>query len=161
MEKVIDDKVNVWDIIDTYFRDELYYKSQHQVDSFNEFIFSKDNGIQYIIKRENPLQIFKGDTGDGKFKYQIQIYFGETLNEETGDIVKDIENIFVSSPIIYDSDSNESKYMYPNEARLKNYTYRSSIFCNIGIKYIFNDGSFIVKNFERLNIGFIPITITF
>ena len=159
MEKIIEDKVNVWDIIDTYFRDELYYKSQHQVDSFNEFIFSKDNGIQYIIKRENPLQIFKGDTGDGKFKYQIQIYFGETLNEETGDIIKDIENIFVSSPIIYDSDSNESKYMYPNEARLKNYTYRSSIFCNIGIKYIFNDGSFIVKNFERLNIGFIPIMI--
>ena len=38
---------------------------------------------------------------------------------------------------------------------LKNYTYRSSVFCNIGIKYIFN-GTFIVNNYERLNIGFIP-----
>ena len=157
MDKLIDDKVNVWNVIDTYFRDEPYYKSQHQVDSFNEFIFSRENGIQHIIKRENPLQIFKGDSGGGNFKYQIQIYFGETLNEETGDIVEDIENIFISSPIILNE--GDSRYMYPNEARLKNYTYRSSVFCNIGIKYIFNDNSFIIKNFERLNIGFIPIMI--
>ena len=99
MDKLIDEKVNVWDVIDTYFRDEPYYKSQHQVDSFNEFIYSKENGIQHIIKRENPLQIFKGDSGDGNFKYQIQIYFGETLNEETGEIVGDIENIFEISNI--------------------------------------------------------------
>ena len=104
LEKIMDDKVNVWDVIDTYFRDEPYYKSQHQVDSFNEFINSKENGIQHIIKRENPLQIFKGDTGDGNFKYHIQIYFGETLNEE-GNVEPHLENIFVSSPIIYNSDT--------------------------------------------------------
>ena len=157
MDKLMDEKVNVWDVIDTYFRDEPYYKSQHQVDSFNEFIFSQENGIQHIIKRENPLQIFKGDSGSGNFKYQIQIYFAETLNDETGEIVTDVENIFISSPIIYDD--GDSRYMYPNEARLKNYTYRSSIFCNIGIKYIFNDNTFIVRNFEKLNIGFIPIML--
>ena len=120
MDEKINSKVNVWDVIDTYFRDEPYYKSQHQVDSFNEFIYSKENGIQHIIKRENPLNIYKGDTGDGNFKYQISIYFGETLNDE-GDIISDMENIFISSPTIYDSDSNNTKYMYPNEARLKNY----------------------------------------
>ena len=31
--------VNEWDIIDTFFRDTDYYKSQHQIDSFDEFIF--------------------------------------------------------------------------------------------------------------------------
>ena len=41
-----DNTVNTWDIIDTFFRDTEYYKSQHQIDSFNEFIFSKDNGIE-------------------------------------------------------------------------------------------------------------------
>ena len=82
MNELIDGKVNVWDVVDTYFRDEPYYKSQHQVDSFNEFVFSKENGIQHIIKRENPHQIFKGDTGDGNFKYQIQIYFGETFVDD-------------------------------------------------------------------------------
>jgi len=38
-----------WSIIDTYFRDNPYYKSQHQIDSYDEFIYSKVNGIQHII----------------------------------------------------------------------------------------------------------------
>ena len=33
------DKIDVWTIIDTYFRDTTYYKSQHQLDSYNEFIY--------------------------------------------------------------------------------------------------------------------------
>ena len=32
-----------------HFRDNPNYKSQHQIDSFNEFIYSKTNGIEYII----------------------------------------------------------------------------------------------------------------
>ena len=140
MEELIKDKVNVWDVIDTYFRDEPYYKSQHQVDSFNEFIFSKDNGIQNIIRRENPVIFHQGDKGGNNisFKYEISFYFGETLDETTespnyGEPINDMENIFISTPTLYDN--KESKYMYPNDARLNNYTYRSSIFCNIGIKY--------------------------
>ena len=43
--------LDVWQIIDTYFRDNPNYKSQHQIDSFNELIYSKTNGIEYIIKR--------------------------------------------------------------------------------------------------------------
>ena len=165
MEEMIKDKVNVWDVIDTYFRDEPYYKSQHQVDSFNEFIFSKDNGIQNIIKRENPFIIHQGDKGGNNisFKYEIYFYFGETLQEDQdasnyGEPIDDIENIFISTPTLYDN--KESKYMYPNDARLNNYTYRSSIFCNIGIKYLLLDENrFIIKNFPKINIGFIPIMI--
>ena len=41
--------LNVWDLIDTYFRDNKYYKSKHQLDSFDEFISSETNGIEYII----------------------------------------------------------------------------------------------------------------
>ena len=42
------DTINTWDIIDTFFRDTEYYKSQHQIDSFNEFIFSNENGIENV-----------------------------------------------------------------------------------------------------------------
>ena len=165
MEEIIKDKVNVWDVIDTYFRDEPYYKSQHQVDSFNEFIFSKDNGIQNIIKRENPFIIHQGDKGGNNvsFKYEIYFYFGETLQEDPespdyGEPIENIENIYISTPTLYDNES--SKYMYPNDARLNNYTYRSSIFCNIGIKYkLLDTDKIIIKNFSRINIGFIPIMI--
>ena len=54
--------VNTWDIIDTFFRDTEYYKSQHHIDSYNEFIYSNENGIKQIITRENPFIIFKGET---------------------------------------------------------------------------------------------------
>ena len=33
--------INPWDVIDTFFRDTSYYKSQHQIDSFDEFIFRR------------------------------------------------------------------------------------------------------------------------
>ena len=115
-------------IIDTYFRDNPYYKSQHQLDSFNEFITSDINGIQYIIKRENPLRIYKEqDKDENKYRYEISIYFGETIHPEKHEIESDKQNIFISSPIEYDKDN--SKYMFPNIARLKGYTYSSSILC--------------------------------
>ena len=113
---------NTWGIIDTYFRDTEHYKSQHQLDSFNEFMFSKENGITNIIKRENPFQLVKGENKDKtSFDYEIKIYFGETLNEETGDIVSGVENIFISSPGIL-KDEKIVK-ITPNEARLKNCYY--------------------------------------
>jgi DNA-directed RNA polymerase II subunit RPB2 len=149
--------VNEWDVIDTFFRDTDYYKSQHQIDSFDEFLFSKENGLQQIITRENPFILFKGEN-KGEFSYEIRIYFGETL-DETGDIINGIDNIFVSSPAIYKDEKLNA--MFPNEARLKNLTYKSSILCNIGVQYIFhNDGGRnVIKNMERVNIGSIPIMI--
>ena len=69
MEKLI----NEWDIIDTFFRDTEYYKSQHQIESFDEFIFSEENGIQKIIKRENPYILFKGENKKkNSFAYEIK-----------------------------------------------------------------------------------------
>ena len=51
--------------------------------------------------------------------------------------------------------------MYPNDARLKNLTYKSSILCNIGVQYIFHnqDQEMKVINFEKVNLGSIPIMI--
>jgi len=152
--------LDVWTIIETYFRDNPNYKTQHQIDSFNEFITSDTNGIKHIIKRENPLIIYKEalDADKGKYKYQINIYYGETLNDQGEINESKKDNIFVSSPIEYIE--GKQTYMYPNIARLKSYTYASSIFCNIGVQFIDNSkGSSIVKNFEKINIGSIPIMV--
>ena len=153
--------LDVWQIIETYFRDNPTYKSQHQIDSFNEFIYSKTNGIEYIVKRENPQIIYKDaiDIEKGKYRYQINIHYGETLNIEDGSINdKIIDNLFVSSPTEYVD--GKSTYMYPNIARLKEYTYASSIYCNIGV--IFKDNvkdEITIKNFDKVNIGLMPIMI--
>ena len=155
-----DKKLDVWNVIDTYFRDNPNYKSQHQIDSFNEFIFSKTNGIEYIIKRENPQIIYKDpiDIDKGEYRYSINIFYGETLDEEGRPDNKIIDNLFVSSPTEYID--GVSKYMYPNVARLKEYTYGSSVYCNIGI--IFKDnvkGETTIKNFSKVNIGLMPIMV--
>lgn len=152
-------KFDPWVLIDTYFRDNPNYKTQHQIDSFNEFIFSETNGIRFIIKRENPLIIYKDtlDSEKGTYKHEINIYYGETLNED-GSFDTEKENIFISSPIEYRDD--EGKYMYPNIARLKGYTYASSIFCNIAVRFINNEtNTAVIKNFEKVNIGTIPIMV--
>jgi len=167
-EDKVDDKINlsdikpldVWQIIETYFRDNPNYKSQHQVDSFNEFIYSKTNGIEYIVKRENPQIIYKDaiDIEKGKYRYQINIHYGETLNEDGSINDKIIDNLFVSCPTEYVD--GKSTYMYPNIARLKEYTYASSMYCNIGV--IFKDNvkdEITIKNFEKVNIGLVPIMI--
>jgi len=151
--------IDTWSIIDTYFRDTRYYKSQHQLDSYNEFIYSETNGIQHIIKRGNPLLIYKEPLNSEatEYKYEIEIYFGETLTED-GSMDDKVENIFVSSPTEYSD--GESKFMFPNIARLKGYTYKSNIFCNIGIKYKNKETTSItIKNFPKINIGSIPIMV--
>ena len=108
-------KLDPWSIIDVYFRDNPSYKTQHQLDSYNEFIGSKMNGIQYIIQRENPQLIYKDpiNADKGIYRYQISIYYGELFdNDKVNSSIKDDilpkyneENIFLTSPTIYDIDS--------------------------------------------------------
>ena len=152
--------LDVWNIIYTYFRDNPYFKSQHQLDSYNEFVYSKKNGIEYIVKRENPLILYKEplDAKKSKFKYEILIYFGETLDSDTGKIVKNSENIFLSTPTIYSD--KKMTYMYPNDARLKSLTYSMNVFANISIRYNIHENPVpIIRVFERVNIGNIPIML--
>ena len=152
--------LDLWQVIETYFRDNPNYKSQHQVDSFNEFIHSKTNGIEYIIKRENPQIIYKEaiDADKGKYRYQINLYYGETLNEDGSMNDKIIDNLFISSPSVYTDGKNS--YMYPNVARLNGYTYASCIYCNIGVIFRDNETSeTTIKNFEKVNIGLMPIMV--
>ena len=50
--------------------------------------------------------------------------------------------------------------MFPNIARLKGYTYKSNILCNIAIKYTNNESNVVtIKNFPKINIGSIPIMV--
>ena len=80
--------------------------------------------------KSNPLIIYKEPNSDGtKFKYEISIYFGERFDKD-GNKFSD-NNIFLSTPSIYDSNDKEMSYMFPNDARLRSLTYAMYIFCNI------------------------------
>ena len=94
-DNLIDNKLILKDIkpldpfllIDSFFQARPLWKSQHAIDSFNQFISSKTNGIQYIIQRENPQRILKEEINvdKGLFKYEITLYYGcaiKSLNED-------------------------------------------------------------------------------
>lgn len=155
-----------WIIVDTFFRDNPTYKSQHQTDSFNEFVYSTTNGLEYILQRENPQILYKdpmdGDGSQGKYRYQIDIHYAMRIKSILPDgspkVFDTTNQVFVSSPTEYVD--GEASYMFPNIARLKGYTYGSCIFCTISV--VIRDlvkKEQIVKVFDKVNIGLIPIMI--
>ena len=157
-------------IVDQWFRSRPLWKSQHAIDSYNQFLSSKENGIQYIIQRENPQQILKEPINEdqGLFKYEISIYYGamiESLDDEGNpDKMSDQNHIYISSPIEYTIDpetgENHSQVMWPNIARLKGYTYGSSVLCDIAIVFKNNQsGENTFTNLSKVNLGTVPIMV--
>lgn len=149
--------LDVWALIDTYFRDNPYHKTRHQLDSYDELLYSEKNGIKHIIKRENPFQLYKElDPNMNTFRYEISIYYGESYDLEKNEFIN-TENIFYSSPTVYD---DNMKYMFPNMARLNGYNYSMNIFCNIVVKILDNRiQKTIYRNFPKVDIGRIPIML--
>ena len=93
-------------------------------DEMKEF-FSDENAEQ-LEKRWN------GASGKGpsktlnmeEYRYQAQIYIGG----------KNGTKIYYGKPVIYDKD-NETRIMYPNEARLRNFNYCFTIHYDVDIEY--------------------------
>ena len=140
-----------WDVIDSYFKSNSNYLTNHHIESFNDFISNK---IPIIISQYNPQILYKELNEETKeYKYEIQIFYGG----KTG------EKVYLGKPVIFKDTDDEQfkKQMYPNEARLRNLTYASHIFVDIEIDYILRIGgeepTIITKNYEKINIGKIPI----
>ena len=115
------DKV-VWNIIDTYFKDNPDFLIKHQTDSYNLFFSS---GIKQIFKERNPIRILKEqDPKTKQFAYECNLY----LAGKSGD------RLYYGKPIIYD-DNDNVHFMYPNEARLRNMTYGFTIHYDVEVDF--------------------------
>ncbi len=164
------DNNDLWDVIYTYFKDSdnnrNYYLTNHHLDSYNDFILNK---IPQTLKENSPQTIFLGrDSETKKYKYEIDLYYGG-LNSD---------RVYLGKPIIYHKD-NSKKQMFPNEARLKNLTYSTHVFCDLDVivrtneynassnssESIENDNSDVsesksdVITFEKISLGSIPIML--
>ena len=76
-----------------------------------------------------------------------------------------INNYSLSVPLINENNGRK-KLMYPNEARLRNFTYSSEIFVNLEYKTIVREGFGLkklkiskIKIFKNVNLGKLPIMI--
>ena len=139
-----------WVIIESYFKDQ--YLSQlvrHQLESYNNFVTYQ---IQKTIDMFNPVKICSDhdfDKDSGKYSLEIFITF---------------ENFHIYRPQIHEN-NGASKLMFPQEARLRNFTYASMMTIDLNIKYIVRNGTNLensqtfYKSLPKIHIGKIPIML--
>ncbi len=138
-----------WDIINKYFKHNPKALVEHHLDSYNLF-FNKD--IYNIFKERNPIKIRKSyiEKKDA-YKFECNIYLGG----------KNGSKIYYGKPIIYDS--GNTHFMFPNEARLRNMTYGTTIYYDMFVEFIQqNENDEIIRDtheFSKILLGKIPIML--
>ena len=111
----------IWKFIDTYFQDNPQGLVRHHIESYNDFF---NNGIFQIFRETNPMKLeVNYDETIQEFRSSCKMYFGG----------KDGSKIYFGKPTIHDD--NNSHYMFPNEARLRNMTYGMTIHYDVDIEY--------------------------
>ena len=114
------DNLNIWKIIDSYFRDNPQSLVIHHIESYNDFF---KNGIFQIFRDNNPVRLssrYSEDTKD--FLNKCELFLGG----------RDGSRIYFGKPVI--SDNDRIHFMYPNEARLRNMTYAMTIHYDIEVE---------------------------
>jgi len=144
------DKDNIsWNLIDKYFSDNPNNLVAHHLESYNIFC---SNGINKIFHENNPIRFIETEdeeSNSGK-RNECLLYLGG----------KDGSRIYFGKPVIYDD--THTHYMYPNDARLRNMTYGTSIHYDVDIEFIYYVGEERVVHTEQLNkiyLGNFPIML--
>jgi DNA-directed RNA polymerase II subunit RPB2 len=139
-----------WTVIESYFKDQhLDRLVRHQLESYNNFV-----GYQIIktIEMFNPVHIKSEEDYDEKSgKYSLEMFIT-------------FENFHIYRPQIHEN-NGAIKLMFPQEARLRNFTYASAMTIDINIKYIVRDGEnldnvkTLYKTLPKIHIGKLPIML--
>jgi len=117
------DNQTIWKIIHSHFDDNYQSLVRHHIDSYNDFY---KTGFFQIFKEKNPVTINSVyDESIQDFRHQCIMYFGG----------KNADKIYFGKPVIYDGNDN-THYMFPNEARLRNMTYGMTVHYDIEIEFI-------------------------
>jgi len=139
-----------WNIIESYFKGHhLERFVRHQLESYNNFVGYQ---ITKTVDMFNPVRIASEQDFDPvskKHSLEIMITF---------------ENFQIYRPQIHEN-NGATKLMFPQEARLRNFTYASATTIDINIKYIVRSGPNLEntqtfhKNLPKVHIGKLPIML--
>tara|TARA_Y100000591_G_C21854072_1_gene713740 strand:+ start:2911 stop:6459 length:3549 start_codon:yes stop_codon:yes gene_type:complete len=139
-----------WTLINAYFEKEhLQQLVRHQIESYNDFI---ERQIPDTIAMFNPVTICSEHDYDkdlDKYRLEISITF---------------DNFGIYRPQIHEN-NGATKLMFPQEARLRNFTYGSNMTVTMNIKYTIRSGDklqdiqTIHKSLPNIHIGKIPIML--
>ena len=139
-----------FNLIESYFEGQYLERLvRHQIESYNHFI---NYQIQRTIQMFNPVVIHsENDYVAEKDKYFLEINIS-------------FINFKLYPPQIYEN-NGATKIMLPQEAKLRNFTYSSTMTLDIKIQYIIRNTEnmdqpkIIEKVLSKINIGKIPIML--
>jgi DNA-directed RNA polymerase II subunit RPB2 len=150
MDAKIPDTEIPWILIESYFKHKhLKQLVKHQLESYNYFV---NNQIQQTIEMFNPLII----ASEHDFIKEVNLYRLEI------EII--FENFSIYRPQIYENNGS-TKIMFPQEARLRNFSYSSAMTIDLNIKYTIRNGENYknVLNYQKkiknVHIGKLPIML--
>ena len=112
----------IFKILDSYFQDNPQRLVAHHIESYNDFF---KNGIFQILKEKNPIRI------NTQYDKEIDDYRTQCIMHIGG---KNGDRVYFGKPVIYDD--NQSHYMFPNEARLRNMNYGMTIHYDVEVEFI-------------------------
>ena len=148
--KEINESSIPWSIIESYFKNHhLKQLVKHQLESYNYFISTQ---IENTIEMFNPIRICsEHDYIKSHNLYRLEIYIK-------------FENFNIHRPQIYEN-NGATKILFPQEARLRNFTYASAMNVDLNIKYIIRNGEdyknvlTYTKLLKNIHIGKMPIML--
>ena len=110
-------------LLDTYFSTFDYPFVRHHIDSYDQFL-SQD--IPAIIRSNNPFLLVKQllNKKEGTYKYRVEVYIGGLTGTE----------IEVGTPTLTLQKTQEIRVLFPNEARLRNLTYSSTVYATVYVR---------------------------
>ncbi len=139
-----------WKIIESYFKGQhLERLVRHQLESYNYFI---NYQIKKTIEMFNPVTIHSEHDKDEK----TGLY--------TLEMIVTFDNFQIYRPQIHEN-NGATKIMFPQEARLRNFTYSSAMTIDVNIKIIKRTGpnleniENLYQKIPRIHIGKLPIML--
>jgi DNA-directed RNA polymerase beta subunit len=139
-----------WAVIGSYFENQhLDRLVRHQLESYNNFVSYQ---IIKTIEMFNPVNIKSEEDYD------------ETSGKYALEMIVTFENFHIYRPQIHEN-NGAIKLMFPQPARLRNFTYASAMTLDINIKYIIRDGEnldnvkTLHKTLPKIHIGKLPIML--
>ena len=91
----IDWNSDVWNVIDSYFKNTNNYLSKHQIDSYNTFL--KDN-IPKTIRQFNPTELPYEQINEDSYLFEVKITLGGELID--GEVINSGKGIYIGKPVI-------------------------------------------------------------
>ena len=139
-----------WKVIESYFEGaHLKQCVRHQLESYNDFVQVQ---IPRTIAMFNPLHVkSENDYVEEVQSYRLEMYIT-------------FDNFGIHRAQIHEN-NGATKLMFPNEARLRNFTYASNMVVDMNIKYVVRTGEKLEyeqchhNKIESVHIGKLPIML--